>query len=1275
MSMKYTKEQEKAINTLDRSILVSAAAGSGKTAILVERILRIILEGRANVDELLVVTFTRAAAAEMKTRLSGLIRRHMTEHPEDAPALRRQLAMMYRAYITSIDSFANRIDREFFYEIDIEPDFGTCDEVQAEIFKRDAADELIEELFENDDMIPGCSFREFMRLYSSDRSDEGFKQDMIAVYNKLRTIHDYFDWARDKAELLDTSMDELDGSALQAMMLEDAEGAFETAEEAALRVRDLLFDAGLGQLYAEKLEPEIEAICSIRDELRHTGDAAVSAAVNAVTGKPSGGIAERIDGIAFARMTLKKIYKEAYEPVKDEVTALRNIYKGEIDSWRKKYSGSDLEERVREMNATYRYTLYYIDLLGEFEKRYAAKKAERHVVDFADMEHFAVSILKNDEAADILRRRFKYIFVDEYQDTNNIQEYLISKIARPDNVFRVGDVKQSIYKFRQAEPEIFERVYREYSDPDNPAGISIDLSRNFRTNSRTIDYVNKVFGTLMEGYDDRAKLYAGLECDDEYDMVPEVHILTDDGSDQGELTDGEGSDDDEAPDLSKEEAEAAYIAGLIEDIIGKEFYDTAQKKLRKAEPGDIAVLYRSVKVTGDILVKALKNLEIQGHVEEAEKYFDTVEIGIAVSLLACIDNMKKDVPLIAVLHSPVFAWSPDELAKIRIAHNDHLRTAEAQRREAERLAEHETETAASEQTDSSEATNSISAKRGSAPAYWEALKWYREQGPEGSLRDKAREASAAILGWRRDSRMMPLADFVWKVLTESGYYTAAGAMNGGARRQANLRSLADKAVSYSRETVASLSSFVRFLDVLKERNSGSISVPAAGDRENAVRISTIHKSKGLEYPFVIVGGMGRRLRHPGGGSLLSFDPNIGVGLPYIDPARKYKRSTLMQSVISSRIERDTFRENLRVLYVAMTRARNKLIMVGTTGSEEKLMEYSARPDCYYKAMNTVLKTACNTYHISKPDRRPGSERSAQSDLPDPASVVMDDETSRIYMELDRRFGYEYPYQDMLSAKAKYSVSAVRRMELEAERNAAAASSDTSSNEELQDNLQDDTGSALIGTADSEVVQLWNLTEETKRRAGSADIGIAYHRIMEFLDFTIVMCGSSCEADDPEAQSSRCGSRLSADIEYIKERADYLASQNALDADAYRAVDIDNIAAFFGSDIGRRAVEAAKRGNLKKEKPFTLRTERRGQEMLVQGVIDCCFEEDDGMVLIDYKSVFIRPGRQHEAEIERIRREYRVQIELYAEALGKGTDKAVKEAYLYLFTTGEAIRMM
>ncbi len=1396
MAVQFTSEQKQAIETLDRSILVSAAAGSGKTAILVERILRIILEGRAGVDELLVVTFTRAAAAEMKTRLSRRIRRHMSQHPEDADMLRDQLSRMYRAYITSIDSFANRIDKEFFYEIDIEPDFNTCDEIQAELFKRDAADELVSDLFEQDDMVAGCSFREFMRLYSNERSEESFKQELISAYNRLRTMPEYFSWARERAELLLITPETLEGSELQKVMAADAREAFASACDAAGRVRRMMADAGLEDFCNEKLGDELEWIEDIYGELSD--------------GRFDTALTERIASYSkFAVLRSNKKVKESYEPIKDEIKLLRDCYKDEIRKWKETYLGSGLEVRLREMNDTYKYTMYYISLLEEFEKRYAERKRERRVIDFADMEHYAVSILSRDEAADILRRRFKYIFVDEYQDTNNIQEYLISKIARPDNVFKVGDVKQSIYKFRQAEPEIFERVYREYSDPECGSGITIDLSRNFRTNARTIGYVNKVFRSLMEGYDDRAALYAGIECEDKYDFIPEVHILTTepaavagpsesaDASDRAAATadasgasdraaataDASGASDraaatadtsdasdrtaatadasgapdraaatadtagasdmpvvdDAALDLSKDEAESAYISGIVESIIGTEFYDTKAGVVRKAEPRDIAILYRSVKVTGDILVRSLKSRNISAHVEEAEKYFDTVEIGVAMSILMCIDNMKRDVPLIAAMHSQVFDWSPEELAAIRIAHSDHLHELRAAEPVEDGQADLVVQSAQSDpavrkiQSDSdkqSEKADPATLKIQSEPvvqnaqpaqsaikraAYWEALKWYTEEGPDGGLRDKARRTVDTILGWRRLSRMMPLGDFVWKILIDSGYYMAAGAMNGGARRQANLRTLADKAEQFSRESVASLSSFVTFLDLLRQRDSGNFAQPAAGGSDNVVRISTIHKSKGLEYPFVIVGGMGRMLRHPGGSGQFSFEPSVGVGLRYVDPSRKYYRSTLMQCAIKAKTERDTYKENLRVLYVAMTRARNKLIMVGTYKNEEELMKYTTHPDSYLKMMREVIMTPYNEYRISPLDTGQAVRAEKHAALPDPAAVRLDAQAEAVYSEIDRRFTYKYPYEDMLTAKAKYSVSQIRRMELEA----AEASGDTAAS---------DTDPEPVYTSaksDDEVVRLHNIAELTGKRAARTDIGIAYHRIMEFLDFAGVigvrrMPGTAgttiaANASDEQAaagttiaanESDKTRAAVAADFlapagfvdeEYIRERAEFLVKSNAIDADVYRYVDLGRIAGFFRTDLGRRAAVAAARGKLRKEKPFTLRTTRiiRGtdgtdaisaaaamgdaasgapRQILVQGVIDCCFEENGSMILIDYKSSFVRPGRHHREEIERIRREYRPQIELYAEAIRKGTGLEVSEAYLYLFTTGEAVRI-
>ena len=410
-----------------------------------------------------------------------------------------------------------------------------------------------------------------------------------------------------------------------------------------------------------------------------------------------------------------------------------------------------------------------------------------------------------------------------------------------------------------------------------------------------------------------------------------------------------------------------------------------------------------------------------------------------------------------------------------------------------------------------------------------------------------------------------------------------------------------------------------------------------GRDDDVVRISTIHKSKGLEYPFVIVGGLGHRFRYDTNKKGFSFDPEGGIGLPYVDPARRYWRSTVLQRAINSKSRQDSYREDMRLLYVAMTRARNKLYMVGTCKNAEELGKYQLQPANFLQSMQGVLKSVYNRTCVSpivlaRKVEDTGTEGRISACLEKP----LNEREQAVYNEIDRRFSYRYPDEELLTEKAKYSVSAIRREELEKER--------------LQNK-------EAVVTSDDEVTHLRTGVEKNKR-ASAADIGIAYHRIMEFLDFS--------KAADPSGN---------VDKDYIAERAEFLREHEAIDGDVYAELDMDRIASFFSSDLGRRAASAAGRGLLMREKPFTLRTVRGGREMLVQGVIDCCFEEDGRMILIDYKSSFIKPGKQHEAELERIRKEYKVQTDLYGEAVEKGTGKEVVEAYLYLFTSGEAIDMI
>ncbi len=1192
MGTDFTDEQKLAIQTTDKSVLVSAAAGSGKTAVLVERIIGIILDGKADVDELLVVTFTNAAASEMRLRLAKAIRQRIAAHPEDAPRLSAQLAKLYKAYITTINSFSLRIIREFFHELDIEPSFATADEAQSELLQRDALDELFEDAFMDDDLIDGGSFRAFLRLYSEERTEESFKNSMLKAYGKLRSMPDYFDWAYQSAEILKVTKETFEGSALQKLMSDDCLETFQTVQGALNRLQSMFDEAGLPELF-EKLKPQAEA------------------AEDIITGISSSGLDDNVLSILnnFPKATISvraADKKEAYEPIKAEVKRIREkVIKAGIDGFKNRYLSPDFSVRLNEMNESYRYTVYYLKLLEEFERRYREKKKEHGFMDFSDQEHYAVEILKNSETRDILRRRFKYIFVDEYQDTNNIQERLISSVARPDNVFRVGDIKQSIYKFRQAEPEIFENLYKRFSEEDNENEFAIVLGKNFRTNDRTIGYINHVFKRIMEGYDERAMLYTGVECDDKYDFIPEVHILKEENDtdpEAGDMPDEpEEADDDDTEELSKEEAEARYIAKICASVIGTEFYDTKAKTVRKARAGDIAILFRAVKYRGEIMSRALRDFGIEPHVEENEYYFDTVEIGVALSLLSVIDNMRRDVPLIAVLHSEIFSFDPEDLARIRIEFGDRRK------------------------------------------AFFEAFEWYASDGPEGELKEKTRSAVESLLEWRDLSRMMPLADFVWKVLVDSGYYSMVGAMPGGAMRQANLRSLADRAADFSKDRVATLSSFIGFLEVLKSKKLSNGQTPTAGTDDNVVRISTIHKSRGLEYPFVIVGGLGHKFKYDNNEKGFSFDSGVGVGMPFIDPSRRYWRSTPVQRAINNKSKRDSYREELRLLYVAMTRARNKLYLVGTIKKEEELTRFEADPQNFLKAMGETLKSAYNKYYISPLDLTAAKEDKAKSyGIRESAKKPLTAEEQKLYDEIDRRFRYRYPYEDLLDAKAKYSVSAIRREELE------AAASETADPDDAE---------VVARQKDEEVVGLWRKTQKQKK-AGAADIGTAYHRIMEFVDFSKVT--------DPDGN---------IDEAYINERAGFLRAHDAIDGSVFESLDFTKIAAFFASDLGQRAIAADAAGTLRREKPFTLRTNRGGKDVMVQGVIDCCFEENGKMILVDYKSSFIHPGLPIEAELNRIREEYKVQIELYSEALNKGTGMEVSEAYLYLFTVSEALNML
>ena len=1218
--VRFTPDQQRAIDTIDKSILVSAAAGSGKTAVLVERIINIIVQGKADVDRMLVVTFTNAAASEMRLKLTKAINKEIkaskASEPERAEKLRQQLGKMYRSYISTVHSFCNRVIKEFFYLTDLEPNFKICDSLKAEIMKMEAIEEVFEQGFEEDNFIEGGSFREFLDCYSKERDDKALMQELVKAYADLRSMPDYFEWSECMAEKLriPDSGDYRDSDLYRELWEEARRIVDETLRE-SLGLQEYLITLNLPNT-AAKLDSEIGVFQTLADAIKSVCDG----------GELARGAEDVVSQVfqnsIFGTFTGGKGEREAYKAVSADCKARRDTYKNNFQNFFKEYNFAELKILFEEQAETHKYTMYYLALLKEFESIYSAKKREQGVIDYGDMEHITADILKNEEARKVLRERFEFIFVDEYQDVNTLQEYLIGSVAREDNVFKVGDVKQSIYKFRQAEPHIFEETSRAYKDENNEHAIQINLNKNFRSNGATIDYINYVFQDLMDGYDDNEKLYQGLTGHPEYNLKPEVHMLLTemDDSSEGEssetsytprgsqLVDIEGTvastldeSAEEIKSLSKAEIEAIHVADIVSSIIGTEFYDGKSGKVRKATPRDIAILLRSTKNKSDMYYKSLMSKSISSHISDDGGYFDTVEVAVAMAILKIVDNMHQDIPLISVLRSEVFGFTPEQLAEIR-AFAREMQISEAKDREGK-----------------------VQYK---SQSYCDALLLYSANGSDDGLKSRVNEALATIEKWRAHSKMMQLDDYIWYLLEDSNYYMYAGAMYGGRQRQANLRALVERAGAFRMSSIASLSSYISYLEVLRTKNVEMGQPSMVSEEDDVVRIMTIHKSKGLEFPFVIVAGMGNQLNYSSGIKGFQFDNELGIALAYVNPDEHYWRRTLMQKKITAKIREDEYQEQLRVLYVAMTRAREKLYLIGCEKTDEFVLDDIRSRTSYFKIMGKLCDsghyneyTSTDMHEVKMPSLPRGANNFLTTD-----KIPMDIELSEEYEEVKRRLDYEYAYKEDLNTKAKYSVSELNKEAIEE--------------------------SVYRGKIEDRNTRIERLAS-----TDAASIGTAYHRIMEFVDFKKAI-----------NEAREC------DKAYINERAETLKGNGAISEPVFKALDLGKVYAFFETEIGTRACAAAREGLLSKEKPFTLRVERSGKSVLVQGIIDCYFSDGDGLVLVDYKSNRLS-YKDREADIERIKEEYREQISLYRRALEEGTGLSVKEAYLYLLDKSITISML
>ncbi|QAT39445.1 helicase-exonuclease AddAB subunit AddA [Clostridium sp. JN-9] len=1260
---KWTKEQSEAINSRNCNLLVAAGAGAGKTAVLVERIIRRIMDENdpVDIDNLLVVTFTNAAASEMRERIGEAISKELDKNPENR-RLQTQLTLLNKSNIMTIHSFCLQVIRNNFHCIDLDPNFRIADETEGILLKSEVLEELFDDMYKEDNVTD-----DFLQLVDAfGGKDDKKVQDMILnVYRFAESSPWPEKWLRDSAEQFNLDENYNFGETKWAeILMEDVNIELQGCKDKLEKSIEMIKDSPGLEYYMPVF---IEDLGNIND-LIHAKD------FDELTYK--------FTNIEFSKLPGKKS-KDVDTSVKEYVKKQRDEVKKKITELKESIF-LNLSNNNKDLKYMYPMMKCLSYLVSEFKRRYSVKKRERLIIDFNDIEHFALNILteldshgyiKPSSAALEYRKKFEEIFVDEYQDSNLVQEVLLNMVARIDvsgkwlldeeykstcnhddisvtenaaqNMFMVGDVKQSIYKFRQAKPELFLEKYNNYSEERGAENRRIKLFRNFRSREEIINGVNFIFKQIM------SENIGELNYNSEEELIPSADYPIDKEAEKDSVYGGEiqvdiieknktdisnqDTDEEQKDDMEDEETldniqlEARLAADRINDIINgsngmpMKVYDKSTGKYRFAKYKDIVILMRSTKDYSKTFTEELTKKNIPVFADTNSGYFETVEVKTMISLLQIIDNPYQDIPLLSVLRSPISFLSAEELIDIRNVDFD----------------------------------KSI---------YENMLAICNEENLcSDELKDKVQSFIAKLKQWRNDSLHTALDEFIWKLYTETGYYGFIGALPGGMQRQANLRILFQRAKEFEKTSLKGLFNFVNFIDKLKKNSGDMGSAKILGENENVVRIMSIHKSKGLEFPVVILSACGKRFNFMDLNSSLLLHQDLGYGPDFIDIKRRVSYPTIYKSIMRKKIKLELIAEEMRILYVAFTRAKEKLIITGmvsnvegkcrqwasiSNSTEEKISEYDIlNSKCYLDWIGlalvrhtdgTVLRSKggkkdfkhliddkskwkikiWNKEQFLNTAESPAEEEHVENQLENLLKVK-----NEVYFEeVNRRLKWEYKYVKSSNIPAKLSVSEIKR----------------------RFQVIDDTdSSSLISPIE---FRKPGFLENTKKFTAS-ERGTILHLVMQHLDINKV--------------SSK---------EEIQQQLIHLINKQFITEEQSKIVNINNIFKFYQSDIGKRIKKAHK---IYREQPFYIKVPStslyndldmetyKDEEILIQGIIDCYFEENDGLVLLDYKTDYVEDEQQ-------IIEKYKIQIQYYAKALEVITGKTVKEKYIYLFYNGNLI---
>ena len=1250
MGVQWTKEQQEVIRLRDRNILVSAAAGSGKTAVLVERILSKITDNThpADIDRLLIMTFTRAAAGEMKERISAVIEKALGEDP-DNEHLQRQTTLLHAAQITTIDGFCAYIIRNYFHLIGLDPGYRTADEGELKLLRGDVVKALLEEHYAQKDE----KFQKFVECFATGKSDENLGDLIQKLYEMAMSNPFPEEWLQKcLGDYRIESLEELRETEWMKMLWDAVGDELQEAELLIREARNVCAEADGPYLYEDALNSDLILVRDLQ-ELAEKRD--YNGTVKVLV-KP-----------AFARLSTKKAL-DVEEQKKQRVKELRDEEKGILKELGQRYFQSS-EEEILEMIRYVREPIeMLIELTIQFMEQFGMAKREKNILDFTDMEHFALQILMTKDGEEIhmsqaareLSAKYDEVLVDEYQDSNFVQELLTTAVSgwinQKKNIFMVGDVKQSIYRFRLARPELFMEKYKSYST-EEAKEQRIDLHKNFRSRAQVLESVNFIFRQIMGEdlggvtYDKDAALYPGAsfpEGESEEFVKTEVLLIEKDGEELADVQEsadaGAQGSQMELENQNAQELEALAIAQRIQEIVGKEqIVDKETREYRSVEYGDIVILLRTAYGWAETFREVLASQGIPVYCTSRTGYFSALEIVTVLNYLKVCDNPLQDIPLMGVLRSPIVGCTSQELAELRIHYPKGLL--------------YESLTA---YVGESSKTDFLTEK--------DFLKLKLSNFLQ--LLEKVRNMAAYT----------PVHELILYVLKETGYGNYARALPGGEQRFANLTMLVEKAMDYEKTSYRGLFNFVRYIEQLQayEVDYGEVNLTGAGN--TAVEIMTIHKSKGLEFPVVFVAGMGKQFNFQDMNAGLLLHPELGIGADAVIPEKRVIASSLNKQIIRRQLLKESLGEELRVLYVAMTRAKEKLILTGTVGKlekqmvslsrfldeEEELLPLGTRIKAKnywafvlpalvrHRAMSELLgeygilmKKQKGIYDdvsdfvIKKVTVRQMTEKAVilQAGNQMQEEYLKNWDADQVYdkevrEEIEKRFSFVYPYKYLEDIPVKVSVSDLKKRSWHDE-------------SELEENIS---VSAEEQAEEQEAPVPAFMAEKQEEYKGAAR-GTAYHRVMECLDYA--------EADTEE--------QLRAQLKRL------LESQKMTEQEA-ECIRIRDIRRFVESGLGQRMKKAAMKKHLYREQPFVIQRSAsmlddgwKNETVLVQGIIDAYFMEEEEIVLVDYKTDRVKRGQE-----QKLINLYHVQLEDYAQALERMTGKRVKEKIIYSFTLQKEI---